>query len=63
MVIRRETKRGAHEERRVAKARGRRQTGRMSRTLDHLPASKRAELAFVVEMLTAIFNAPPHLIP
>ncbi len=56
MVIRRETKRGAHEERRVAKARGRRQTGRMPRTLDHLPAGKRAELAFVVELLTAGFD-------
>ncbi len=37
MVIRRETKRGAQEERRVAKARGRRQTGRMPRILDFFP--------------------------
>ncbi|CAM2963394.1 hypothetical protein EJ082_12875 [Brevundimonas diminuta] len=56
MVIRRETKRAAHEERRVAKARGGRQTGRMPRTLDHLPTGKRAELAFVVEVLTAGFD-------
>jgi len=56
MVIRRETKRGAHEERRVAKARGRRQTNRMPRSLDHLPAGKRAELAFVVGVLTAGFD-------
>lgn len=56
MVIRRETKRGAHEERRVAKARGRRQAGRMPRTPEHLPADKRAELAFVVEVLTAGFD-------
>jgi len=56
MVIRRETKRGAHEERRLAKARGRRQTGRMPRSLDHLPAGKRAELAFVVGLLTAGFD-------
>lgn len=56
MVIRRETKGGAHEERRGAKARGRRQTRRMPRTLDHLPAGKRAELAFVVEVLTAGFD-------
>lgn len=56
MVIRRETKCGAHEERRVAKARGRRQTGRMPRTLDYLPAGNRAERAFVVEVLTAGFD-------
>jgi uncharacterized protein len=56
MVIRRESKRGTHEERRLAKARSRRQTGHMPRTLDHLPAGKRDELAFVVELLTAGFD-------
>lgn len=56
MVIRRETKRASHEERRVAKARRRLQTGHMPRTLDHLPAGKRAELAFVVEVLSASFD-------
>ncbi len=60
MVIRRKTKRGAHEKWRVAKACGRRQTRRMPRTLDHLPAGKRAELAFVVALLTAGFDEPPH---
>ena len=56
MVIRRESKHAAQEERRVAKTRGRRQSGRVPRTLDHLPAGKRAELAFVVEVLTAGFD-------
>ena len=51
MVIRRETKQGAQEERRVAKAHDRRRTGRMPRTLDHLQAATRAEVAFWVELL------------
>ncbi len=51
MVIRREFNRGGKEEARLAKARSRRQTGPMPRTLDHLPAGKRAELAYVVDLL------------
>ena len=45
MVIRREIKRGAHEERRGDKARSRRQTGRMPRTLDRFPTGKRSRTA------------------
>ncbi len=56
MVIKRESKRGTQEERRVAKARSRRQTGAMPRSLDHLPVGKRDELAFVVELLTKGFD-------
>ena len=56
MVIRREFNRGGKEEARLAKARSRRQTGRMPRSLDHLPAGKRDELAFVVELLTSSFD-------
>lgn len=56
MVFRRELNRGGKEEARLAKARSRRQTGRMLRTLDHLPDGKRAELAFVVELLTTSFD-------
>ena len=63
MVIRRETKRGAHEERRVAKARGRRQTGCMLLTLEPIPAGKPSEQAFVMEVLEAGFNEPPSLAP
>nr|WP_314527075.1 HEPN domain-containing protein [uncultured Brevundimonas sp.] len=56
MVIRRESKRWAHEERRLAKDRNRRQTGRMLSSLDHLPAGNRDELRFVVELLTTSFD-------
>lgn len=56
MVIRREFNRGGKEEARLAKSRSRRQTGRMLRTLDYLPDGKRAELAFVVELLTTSFD-------
>jgi RHS repeat-associated protein len=40
MVIRRESKRGAQEERRLAKTRSRRPTGPMPRTLDHRQAGQ-----------------------
>ena len=56
MVIRREFNRAGREEARLAKARSRRQTGRMPRNLDHLPGGKRTELAFVVELLTSSFD-------
>lgn len=56
MVIRRELNSAGREEARLAKTGSRRQTGRMPRTLDHLPTGKRDELAFVVELLTAGFD-------
>ncbi|MBX9802005.1 MAG: HEPN domain-containing protein [Caulobacteraceae bacterium] len=56
MVIRREFNSAGREEARLAKKRSRRQTGRMPRTLDHLPAGKRDELRFVVEVLTESFD-------
>ena len=56
MVIRREFNRAGKQEARLAKSRSRLQTGRMPRSLDHLPDGKRAELAFVVNLLTTSFD-------
>lgn len=56
MVIRREFNSAGREEARLAKKRSRRHTGRMPRSLDHLPAGKRDELRFVVEVLTESFD-------
>lgn len=56
MVIRREFNSAGREEARLAKTRSRRHTGRMPRSLDHLPAGKRDELRFVVEVLTESFD-------
>ena len=59
--------RTARAERRLARGRGSRQTGRMRTSVDHLPAGKRRELAFVVEVLVEEFKrevstrASPHL--
>ena len=48
--------RTARAERRLARGRGPRQTGRMRTSVDHLPAGKRRELAFVVEVLVEAFK-------
>lgn len=56
MVIKRESKRASDEERRIAKVRKRHRGARMPQTIDHLPAGKQAELAFVVELLSKSFN-------
>ena len=56
MVIKREFSRAGREEGRLANEAGRRHTAHMHRTLDHLPAGKRDELAFVVELLTSSFD-------
>ncbi len=59
--------RTARAERRLARGRGWRQTGRMRTSVDHLPAGKRRELTFVVEVLVEEFKrevstrASPHL--
>ena len=55
-MIRREYSRSARVEGRVAKRRGNGDTLGMTRTLDHLPQGKRAELAFVVDVLRASFD-------
>lgn len=55
-MIRREYHRASFEEQRIAKRRRRSQTKGMTRSLDHLPAGKRAELAFVVDLLTTSFD-------
>lgn len=47
--------RSARSERRLARRKGPRDTGRMRRSLDHLPAGKRRELAFVTEVLNSAF--------
>ena len=56
MAIRRESNRGVREEARLGKLRSRGQSVSMSSTLEHLPDGKRAELAFVVELLVSSFN-------
>lgn len=55
-MIKREFSRAGREETQLAKRRSRRQTKAMPRSLNHLPAGKRAELAFVVEALTTSFD-------
>lgn len=55
-MIRRDYHRASFEEQRIAKRRRRSQTKGMTRSLDHLPAGKRAELAFVVDLLKASFD-------
>lgn len=55
-MIRRDYHRASFEEQRIAKRRRRSQTKGMTRSLDHLPAGKRAELAFVVELLKTSFD-------
>ena len=55
-MIRRDYSRAAKAEDRVAKRRGSGDTAGMIRTLDHLPAGKRAELAFVVDVLRTSFD-------
>ncbi|MDI1328318.1 MAG: HEPN domain-containing protein [Brevundimonas sp.] len=55
-MIRRDYHRASFEEQRIAKRRRRSQTKGMARSLDHLPAGKRAELAFVVELLRTSFD-------
>lgn len=54
-MIRREYSRAQRTEGRVAKRRGNGDTLGMVRTLDHLPAGKRRELAFVVDVLRETF--------
>ena len=56
-MIRREYNRAARAEGRVARGRANGDTLAMDRTLDHLPAGKRAELAFVVDVLRSTFDA------
>src|SRR5690606_17033498 len=55
-MIRRDYHRASFEEQRIAKWRRRSQTKGMTRSLDHLPAGKRAELAFVAELLRSSFD-------
>src|SRR5690606_13446831 len=55
-MIRRDYHRASLEEQRIAKRRRRSQTKSIARSLDHLPAGKRAELAFVVELLRTSFD-------
>ena len=55
-MIRRDYHRASFEEQRIAKRRRRSQTKGMARSLDHLPAGKRAELSFVVEVLRQSFE-------
>ena len=55
-MIRRDHSHAAKAEDQVAKRRGSGNTGRMVHTLDHLPAGKRAELAFVVDVLRTSFD-------
>ncbi|MDF0486497.1 HEPN domain-containing protein [Sphingomonas sp. H39-1-10] len=54
-MIRRDYSRAQRTEGRVARGRSNGDTGRMNRTLDHLPAGKRRELAFVVDVLRETF--------
>ena len=55
-MIRREYNRALRTEGRVARRRANGDTKSMTRTLDHLPAGKRAELAFVVDVLRSTFD-------
>lgn len=55
-MIRRDYHRASFEEQRIAKRHRRSQTKGMTRSLDHLPAGKRAELSFVVEVLRQSFE-------
>ncbi len=55
-MIRRNYSRAARAEGRVANLRASGDTAGMIRTLDHLPAGKRAELAFVVDVLRTSFD-------
>lgn len=55
-MIRRDYHRASFEEQRIAKRRRRSQTKGMTRSLEHLPAGKRAELAFVVDLLRTSFD-------
>jgi predicted nucleotidyltransferase len=55
-MIRREYSRSARAEGPLARRRASGDIGRMSRSLDHLPAGKRAELAFVVDVLRTSFD-------
>lgn len=54
-MIRREYSRSAQAEGSLARRRTSGNIGRMSRSLDHLPAGKRAELAFAVDVLRTTF--------
>lgn len=55
-MIRRDYSRAARVEGSLARRRASSNIGSMVRTLDHLPAGKRAELAFVVDVLRTAFD-------